>query len=177
VQPNNLPPGAPNFNRFTVQASPSYGIGGGVYLTDNFLFNFDWTTQKSKIDGRLVTGAVNTDLADFNMNTYHFGGQYHFMDPESKLRPYFSFGVGWTGSKPDINGVSTFNRFSGAVGGGVKYFFHKNIGVFGQIRYMPTFVYSEPGGVWCNWYGYCWVVADNNYLHQGDAQFGVSVRF
>lgn len=177
VNPSNIPAGFPPYNRFTVQSSGAGGIGGGVFLTDNFEFTFDWTKQSSQIDGRVVSGAVDTDLADFTMNTYHFGGTYHFMDPDSKLRPFFSFGLGWTGSRPDITGVDTFNRFSGGIGGGVKYYFQKNIGAYTQLRYLPTYVYSEPGGVWCNWYGFCWVISDNNYLNQGDLQFGVSVRF
>jgi outer membrane protein W len=177
VSPSNVPLGFPPYNRFSIASSGAGGVGGGVFLTENFQFTFDWTRQASVVDGRIQGGGTDEDLADFVMNTYHFGGTYHFMDSESKLRPYFNFGMGWTGSRPEINGVETFNRFSGSIGGGAKYYFHRNVGAFGQIRFMPTYVYSEPGGVWCNWYGFCWLVPDDNYLNQGDLQFGVSLRF
>lgn len=177
VQPNNLPQGSPPFNRFNVQSSGSGGIGGGAYVTEHVLLNFDWTRQSSNIDGRVVGGPTQSNLAGYRLDTYHFGLNYHFMDEDSKLRPFIHVGLGWSNSGVDAPNVNNFTRFSGGFGGGVKYFFSKNVGLFSQIRYLPTFVYSEPGGVWCNWWGVCWVVPNTNYLNQGDLQFGASFRF
>lgn len=177
VQPSQTPEGIPPMNRFNIQSSGSGGVGGGFYITENVLLNFDWTRQSSKIDGRLASGGTQSGLANFHLDTYHFGFNYHFFDEDVKLRPFVHAGFGWSSSRPDVNGVNTFNRMSGGVGGGVKYFFSKNVGAFAQIRYLPTFVYSEPGGIWCNWWGICWVVPNTNYLNQGDVQFGASFRF
>jgi opacity protein-like surface antigen len=174
---NNQPaPGIPAYRRVELQSSGAYGIGGGFYVSENFMIDFDWSRQSTKIDATRTNGAVDTNIADFNMDTYHFGFNYHFLDPEQGLRPFIRFGMGWTASRPDISGVDTFNRFSGSIGAGVKYFFTPNIGVNTQIRWMPTYVYSEPGGMWCGWYA-CWLVPDNHYLQQGDISVGASFRF
>lgn len=169
-------PNVPLYNKFSVQGSSSYGVGGGYYITPNALLDFDWTRQGTAVDARRVSGTTDHSVADFTLNTYHFGLMYHFREPEAKLRPYFRVGLGWTSSRPEIQGVDSYNRFSAAVGGGVKYFVTRNIGVRAQIQYMPAFVYSTTDGVWCGWYG-CWTSQNNHYLHQGDASVGVSLRF
>ena len=44
-------------------------------------------------------------------------------------------------------------------------------------RYTPTYLYSTSGGVWCNWWGYCWVVPNDHFLQQGDVTGGIVFRF
>src|SRR5262245_19256718 len=59
VSASALPIGFPDYNRFTVESSGAGGIGGGIYVSDNFLVGFDWTKQSSKVDGRLFGGSVD----------------------------------------------------------------------------------------------------------------------
>ena len=60
---------------------------------------------------------------------------------------------------------------------GLKYFFSQHIGLRLQARYAPTYLFSEAGGVWCNWWGVCWVVSNDKFLNQFDTSAGVIFRF
>lgn len=164
------------YNKLSLQGSTSYGVGGGAYVSPNLLLDFDWMRQGTAIDARRVGGGTDGSVADFTMNTYHFGINYFVAEPEAKLRPYIRIGLGWTASRPEVDGISTFNRFSGAIGGGVKYYIMKNFGVGAQIQYMPAYVYSTNDGFWCGWYG-CWAVSDGHYLNQADVSLMFSFRF
>jgi hypothetical protein len=69
--------------------------------------------QGTAIGARRVTGQTDHSIADFTINTYHFGLNYFINDPEAKVRPYVRVSLGWTGSRLEVNGVDTYNRFSG----------------------------------------------------------------
>ena len=174
--PTSTLPRVPLYNSLSVQGSVSYGIGGGFYATPNFLLDFDWMRQGTALDARRVSGGTDKSVADFTLNTYHFGLNYVAGQQEAKLRPYVRVGLGWTGSRPEVSGVSSYNRFSAAVGAGVKYYPIKNFGIGAQVQYMPAFLYSNTDGVWCGFYG-CWTSSDNHYLHQGDVSLVFSFRF
>jgi hypothetical protein len=84
------------------------------------------------------------------------------------------FGLGAS----DISGGgSSTTKFSTALGGGVKFFATRHLGFRVQARYAPTYLYSTTRGVWCNWWGYCWVVPNNHFLDQGDVTAGFVFRF
>jgi hypothetical protein len=169
-------PAATLYDKLSVQGSVSYGVGGGYYVSPSLMLDFDWMRQGTAIDARRITGITDKSLADFTMNTYHFGFNYFISEPEAKMRPYIRVGLGWTASRPEVNGVNTFNRFSAAIGGGLKYYIHRNFGVGAQIQYMPAYVYSNTDGFWCGWYG-CWTTSNSHYLHQGDVSLMFSFRF
>jgi hypothetical protein len=97
-----------------------------------------------------------------------------FAEHGSKVEPYVLVGRGGT----DMHGAGSFTtKFSFGVGGGLKYFASKLIGFRLQTRYTPTYLYSTNGGVWCNWWGYCWVVPNDHFLQPGDITGGVIFRF
>ena len=169
-------PGIPTYNKLSLQGSSSYGIGGGFYVTPQFLVDFDWMRQGTAIDAQRVNGGTDKSVADFTLNTYHFGLNYFISQPEAKVRPYVRVGLGWTSSRPEVSGVSTYSRFSSAVGGGVKFYPIKHFSIGAQIQYMPAFLYSTTDGVWCGWYS-CWTSNNNHYLHQADVSLLLGFRF
>ncbi len=171
VQPVSTAPGITEVN---TNSSISYGVTGGFNFTENFGLEFLWNQQPTQATGRLFNGADYSQKVDTTLNQYHGNFVITLRDPDSRLRPFLLLGFGAT----NISGPgSSFTRFSYGLGGGVKYFLKPNTGIRIQARYAPTYLYSTAGGVWCNWWGYCWLMSDNHYLNQGDVTVGWFFRF
>jgi hypothetical protein len=69
-------------------------------------------------------------------------------------------------------------QFSSTWGAGVKYYPGKAVGIKAQARWTPTYIKSDPGGLWCDpYYPTCWVLADPDYSNQFELSVGVTLRF
>jgi len=163
-----------NISNVSFDASVAYGVTGGINVTDHFGLEFLWNRQPTTAVGQLVTGGAFPQTVSATINQYHGNFLINLRDPDAKLRPFLLFGFGAS----NISGASSSTtRFSYGLGGGVKYFFTQNMGLRVQARYAPTYLYSTAGGVWCNWWGFCWLTSDDHYLNQGDVTVGWIFRF
>ena len=68
--------------------------------------------------------------------------------------------------------AAPMSKFSFGLGGGVKYFPWKTLGLRGQIGYKPTLLKDEGAGDYCDPFGFC-----QGTLHQFELGAGVIVRF
>ena len=103
---------------------------------------------------------------------------FHFAERESKMRPFAFFGVGASDLSPDRSGVNGATRFAFSLGGGAKYNFSKHLGFRGQAKWSPTYITTTDGGYWCDpFWGGCWVVGNDHYLHEFDVTGGITLRF
>jgi len=103
---------------------------------------------------------------------------FHLTDRESKLRPFGFFGLGASDLSPDRSGVSGVTRFAFALGAGAKYNVSKHLGFRGQAKWSPTYLTTTDAGYWCDpFWGGCWVVGNNHYLHEFDFTGGITLRF
>lgn len=160
-------------NKIALDSSISYGITAGVNFGAIGL-EFLWNQQKTQATGKLIGGGSFPQKYDVNNNQYHGNFLFHFTDEDHRFRPYALVGFGATNSSGNNDSVT---KFSYGIGGGVKYYFSDRWGIRAQARYAPTYLYTNAGGLWCNWWGYCWVVGDDHYLNQGDFTVGLTFRF
>jgi opacity protein-like surface antigen len=160
--------------KLNMKSSLSYGVSTGVNLGEVMGFEFLWNHQPTQVAGKLRQGGEYPTKYDVNNNQYHGNILFHFAPKDSKFRPYALVGFGATNSSGNNDSVT---KFSYGLGGGLKYFFTENIGVRVQARYAPTYLYTSAGGLWCNWWGYCWVVGNDHYMNQGDVTIGLNFRF
>jgi opacity protein-like surface antigen len=114
-------------------------------------------------------------LADANLDQYHANFLYHFGQPENPLRPFLLGGVGASHLDPD-GSFEGFTKVSYAVGGGIKYFFTKKVGLRLQGRYTPTYITSEDNQVICDQFG-CFIGTDRKYINQAELTAGAFFRF
>ena len=75
--------------------------------------------------------------------------------------------------------IESSTRFSTTWGGGVKAYVSDNVGFNFTARWVPTYISSDPAGIWCSpyWPGACWVLSEANYSNQFDLSGGVNFRF
>ncbi|HTP67266.1 MAG TPA: outer membrane beta-barrel protein [Dongiaceae bacterium] len=168
---------APNLlgiNRINVDSSVSYGATATFNPAARLGFEFLWDRQPTHATGSFSGGGTYPTKIGFTMDQYHGNILFSFADHESKVEPFVLVGFG---ASDMHGGGSSTTKFSFGVGGGVKYFMTRHLGFRAQARYTPTYAYTSNGGVWCNWWGYCWVVPNDHFIHQGDVTGGVVLRF
>jgi opacity protein-like surface antigen len=160
--------------RVNIDSSIAYG-GTLTFNTSEFTgVEFLWNRQPTNATGALYNGGTYPQRIDVKLDQYHGDFLLSFAGHGSKVEPFVLFGLGAT----DMHGSgSSTTKFSFGVGGGVKYFVSRHLGFRLQARYAPTYLYSTSGGVWCNWWGYCWVVPNDHFLQQGDVTTGLILRF
>jgi len=163
-----------NINKIQFKAGVAYGLTVGADVAENFGLEFLWNRQDTQAVGKLKGGEEYPERIDANLDQFHGNFLIYVADRESSLRPYFLFGLGATRAS---GADSSITKFSFGLGGGLKYFFSDNMGVRLQMRYTPTYLYSTAGGVWCDWWGFCWVVPNDKFLNQGDVTAGWTFRF
>ena len=168
-------------NKLTPKSGFTYGFQVDLLAGENFAMGFLFSDQLSKLEIGLQGGGKE-DLTDMNVRNYHGILTYNFGEGRDPVRPYFFGGLGATQYSPDdINGnsVESSTRFSTTWGGGVKAYASEHVGFRLGGRWTPTYINSDPAGIWCSpyWPFQCWVVNDANYSHQFQFDGGVILTF
>lgn len=161
-------------SRINIDSSLAYGVTATFNPAENLGVEFLWNRQPTNASASYSGGGTYPTKVGVTLDQFHGDFLFSFAGHGSKVEPFVLFGVGAT----DMHGAgSSTTKFSFGVGGGVKYFVSKHIGFRAQARYTPTYLYSTNGGVWCNWWGACWVVPNDHFLQQGDVTGGIIFRF
>ena len=167
-------PNALGLSRINIDSSVAYGVTATFDPSEHTGIEFLWNRQPTNASGSLFGGGTYPQKIGITLDQFQGNFLYSFAGHESKVEPFVLFGLGAT----DMHGSgSSTTKFSWAVGGGVKYFVSRHIGFRFQARYAPTYLYSTASGLWCNWWGYCWVVPYDHFLNQGDVTGGLVLRF
>ncbi len=163
-----------------VQSGFLYGLTFGVFVTEQAEVEFQFTQQSS---GLTSGGVSDTEFVDMTVYNYHANFVYNWGESDSARRPFVFAGLGATQFSPsDVMGISidSETRFSGTIGGGLKlYPGGRRFGVKVLARWTPTYIKSDPAGVWCSpyWPWGCYVLEDTDYANQFALVGGVTVRF
>jgi opacity protein-like surface antigen len=175
-------------DRIGVDSGFSWGLQGDYNVNENIGVGFLFSRQKS----RLTVSSVAGDQTNIVANPiYNYLGviTYNFRDGDSKLRPYAFGGMGVTeyapgtltaipggSSTPVSINLENKAKFATTWGGGVKYFLTPMFGFKMQGRWTPTYIGSQPDGIWCNGF-YCGVAENSKWSNQGEFVGGLIVRF
>ena len=177
------------YNRIDPKDNGIYGFSAGFLVTPQVELGFLYSLQSTSLilgcDDSGICSTDDRDLGDFSISTYHGYFAYNFGEEESPVRPFVLFGLGATsygdtsftslaGVERTIEGQS---QFSTTLGGGVKFFFNKNVGARVAGRITPTYIKSDAEGYWCDPYWGCYLVGDAQYSNQFELTGGITFRF
>lgn len=166
------------FHRIEVGNSTNYGVTAGYLLGEHYGVEFQWNHAKGDTVAQPIGGGADIKVFSLNMNQYMGNFLFHFKDREAKLRPFIFFGMGASDLSPDRNDVNGVTRFAFSLGGGAKYNLSKHFALRGQAKWSPTYLTTTDGGYWCDpFWGGCWLVGNDHYLHEFDITGGITVRF
>jgi outer membrane protein W len=146
----------------------TWGVQGARSFTPRWSAEVLWTDQSSA--HQVGTGAGSADLFTMTVRQLHGNVLRTFGGVDARLRPFVFAGLGGTFfSAEDFNSET---KLSFGLGGGVKYFLWKAIGVRGHFRYKPTMLNDEDAGDFCDAFGFC-----QGSLQQIEFAGGAVVRF
>lgn len=169
VGPNGL-----GVNRINIDSSIAYGATATFNPAARLGVEFMWNRQPTNASATYSGGGSYPTKIGVTLDQFHGNFLFSLADHGSKVEPFILLGFGAT----DMHGSgSATTKFSFGVGGGVKYFVSRHVGFRLQARFTPTYAYTTSGGVWCNWWGYCWTIPNDHFLNQGDVTAGVILRF
>jgi hypothetical protein len=160
--------------RVNIDSSIAYGATLTFNPSEYMGFEFLWNRQPTNASGALYNGGTYSQKVGVTLDQFHGDFLFSLAGHGSKVEPFVLFGLGATDMHS--SGSST-TKFSFGVGGGVKYFVSRHLGFRIQARYAPTYLYSTSSGIWCDWWGYCWTIPNDHFLHQGDVTTGLILRF
>jgi hypothetical protein len=112
-------------------------------------------------------------LFDLTIDYYHIGGLYMLPDFE-RVRPFISGTFGLTRMAPDRADLSTVNRFSLSLGGGVKVFFTKSVGLRFDARGIYTALNADTA-IFCS--GGCAIKVNSSGFVQTEVSAALMMRF
>jgi opacity protein-like surface antigen len=121
-------------------------------------------------------GSVPNDtLFGVAVNYFQVGGA-GIAPVDGPLKPYVALTLGMTWLDPKQAGVSSSWRFSGSLGGGVKFSPTERIGFRAQGRWWFN-VITAGSQFWCGLPGGCWVSTTGTVVSQGEVSGGLMVNF
>ncbi|MGB7729863.1 MAG: outer membrane beta-barrel protein [Candidatus Acidiferrum sp.] len=171
--PSGSPVGGAPIDSLRVNGSLAFGTFIDYSLTENFQPEFMWNRNNTSYSAQDTLTGTYINAYHSVIDQYQFGGLYMFRNSEVKLRPYVAASLGFT---HDENGSNTPNRteFSFSLGGGVKYYLNRHVGLRGDLRYLPTYG-SSSNELYC-YYG-CYYATVRNFLNRGSFTGGLVFAF
>jgi len=162
-------------NELRVNDALAYGAFLDYNLAENFQLEFMWNRNNTSYSARQVSDGTYFKAYNSNIDQFQFGGNYTFLDSTHRLRPYAAFSAGFTHDS-NSGGNSDRTEFSYSLGGGVKYYLSRHIGLRGDARYLPTYG-SSSYGVYCYPFGPCYSAKVANFLNRGNFVGGIIFNF
>jgi outer membrane protein W len=156
-----------------VNDAVAFGTFLDYNLTENSQLEFMWDRNNTSFSAQNAITGQYFNAFHSVIDQYQFGGLYMLRNSEHKLRPYIAGSLGFTHGF-NSNGTPDSTEFGYSLGGGVKYYLSRHIGLRGDIRYMPTYG-SSSYELFC---GYaCYYGKVNHYLNRANFVGGVIIHF
>ena len=162
-------------NRLRVNDSLSFGTFLGYSLTENAQLEFMWNRNNTSYSARNALTNEYFKAYNSDIDQFQFGGLYMLLNSEHRLRPYVAASLGFTHDS-NSNGTPNRTEFGYSIGGGVKYYVNRHVGLRGDARFMPTYG-SSSNARYCDPFFGCYTARVSNYLNRGDFVGGLIFRF
>jgi opacity protein-like surface antigen len=160
-----------------VKDGDSWGIILTLNLNPNGQIEFLYGQQSTTLQG---SGAIfipsDEDLFDLNVETWQIGGSFTGGRAKDPVRGFIGFSLGMTNFEPKEAGFEGDSEFAFSFYGGGKFALAKHVGLRLQGQWVSTYVGSSDE-VFCDPFGFCYVVEDASYLNQFELAAGITFRF
>jgi len=172
---------AAQVDRFRINDALAFGTFLDFNVSENFQAEFMWNRNNTSYSARDTLTNTYFKAFDSTVDQFQFGGLYMFRNSDHRLRPYVAASVGFThDDNSNLAGVvgasSSRTAFSYSLGGGVKYYVTRHLGLRGDIRYLPTYGSSSYYG-YCDPFFGCYTAKSPNFLNRGSFTGGVIIHF
>jgi hypothetical protein len=149
---------------------PSYGVAFGMRLDEEDLVEFRWARQDTSVHVEGTASSSNVVLDQYHGD---FTREYILAEWPERARPFVIGSVGATHVGGGTSG--SFTRFSFGLGGGVKFYFARHVGLRIQGEWLPLVVNPQVNSFVCG--GGCIVHLSGSLVSQGEVAVGPTFRF
>ncbi len=153
----------------------SYGVIFAVPVFQELRIELLYSHQETELESDSGFLSQNSKFTDIDIDYYHVGASWEWVLP--KVRPFFAMSIGATKFDPDEPLLDDDIRFSYSLGGGVKLFVQKNIGIYLGGRFFSTYIDSQDRDHCNNNNSFCYAHEEDEYLNQFEAMLGLTFRF
>jgi hypothetical protein len=155
-----------------LDAKPSYGMAVGMRLDEEDLIEIRWARQDTHVH---LEGTAPSPSEKVVMDQFHgdFTHEYTLENWDPRVRPFVMGSVGATRIAGGAN--NSFTRFSFGLGGGIKFYFTRHLGLRVQAEWLPIVVNPGVGSFVCG--GGCVVQLSGTVASQGEIVAGPIFRF
>jgi outer membrane protein W len=166
-------------NQLRVNDALAFGTFLDYSVTENAQLEFMWNRNNTSYSAQSILTGQYFKAYNSTVDQFQFGGLYMFRSSDVRLRPYVAGSLGFThdSNNPISTGFTTVQdrtEFSYSVGGGVKYYINRHVGLRGDVRYLPTYG-SSSDELYC-YYG-CYYASVAHFLNRGSFVGGIVFKF
>jgi Outer membrane protein beta-barrel domain len=162
-------------DKLRVNDALAYGTFLGFNLTENAELEFMWNRNNTSFSARNALTGEYSKAYNSDVDQYQFGGLYMLLNSEHRLRPYVAASLGFT-HEGNEGGTPNRTAFAYSIGGGVKYYLNRHLGLRGDVRFMPTYG-STGNATYCDPFYGCYNARVSNYLNRGSFVGGIIFKF
>jgi hypothetical protein len=163
-----FPTGHPPSRHLVLGAKSSYGMAIGVRLDEENLVEFRWARQDTHV--HFASSNEKVVLDQFHGDFTH---EYILEEGPRWARPFVMGSAGATHVAGGAN--NSFTRFSFGLGGGIKVYFTRHLGLRMQGEWLPLVVEPEVTSFVCG--GGCIVHLSARLVSQAEIAVGPMFRF
>jgi len=165
----------PAYDEAKVEEGPAYGFTLGFEFDETYHLEFMWSRQDTELTGEGGSPETEPSSIGINIDQYHINALYHWGSVDDWIRPFVLFGLGCTYYDPEQDVDGTL-QFSFGLGGGVKLYLGKHLGLRLQGRWSPTY-FSEYTAIACSIPGSCLIATGGEFVHQVEFTAALILRY
>jgi len=160
-----------------IQDGSAYGLILSFYVHPNGQVELQYSQQRTELQGSGSFFLSSGDkLFDLNVETWQVGGNFTAGAPNDPVRGFLGFSLGLTNFEPQASGFEGDSQFAFSFYAGAKVALAKHFGLRFQGQWVATYVDSNDE-VFCDPFGFCFVVSDADYLNQVELSAGLTFKF
>lgn len=170
-------PTDPTYDYLKIDNNYDYGVMGDVDLIGPLQAEFMWSREPTTLEAHVFANGSLSPYGNATLDNYQWSLVYQLRDSSAKFRPYLAGGIGFTHWGKGAGVTLPFNNTVGFnLGGGVKYFFVKHVGMRIDFRWLPSRTTSQLAE-YCDPFFGCYAANQNNYAQQVQLNGGLIFRF
>ena len=160
-----------------IQDGSAYGLILSFNVNPNGQVELQYSQQRTELQGNgsffLSSGEK---IFDLNVETWMAGGNYAWGDPLDPVRGFLGFSLGVSNFEPQDSAFEGDSQFAFSFYAGAKVNLAKHFGLRFQGQWVATYISSDDE-VFCDPFGFCYVVSDADYLNQLELSAGLTFKF
>ena len=167
----------------------TFGGRATVFMTEYTGFEFAYSRIESDLELKGFTGPIPSGFEGGTLDADEFDFNFLFSQPapNPKFWPYFTIGLGWTNTHPNVRAVNPMTMQEIKLDGNSLFAFNFGIGTMVEMnpklalrldarwRVTDTDV-TTSSSVYCDYWGYCWAYSSSLY-NSGELTGGLTYRF